>query len=96
MAPSLIAQHPVAPSGTGSILLCQEPRKGAKGRESRKAMFFWENMVSQFMRSVSFLCSPVHETLWPPMSVPCLGDVGGEEEQPGFTPSEVFWRPHSK
>lgn len=33
--------HPLAPSGTGSTFLCQEPRRGAKGRESRKPMFFW-------------------------------------------------------
>lgn len=42
------------------------------------------------MSSISFLSSPVHEALWPPAHSSCLGDVGGEEEGPEFTPSEIF------
>lgn len=58
-------------------------------------MFFWGAGITGYA-SISFLCSRVDEALWPPASVPCLGDVGGQEEGPGFTPLEVFWRPHSK
>lgn len=70
--------HPLA---LGSILLCQEPRRGAKGRELKSHVFLG-SMVSQLMRIMSFLCSPVHEALCLPTSVPCLGDVGGDQDLP--------------
>lgn len=79
--------HPLAPEAFSSARC---PGVGQKAGEAEKPCSSGE-LVSELMRSISFLCSSVHEDLWPPqVSPPALGMLVGRRKDQDFPPQRFF------